>query len=155
VDAGCMMPSPRAVRELQRVCRSISTQQNISLGGYRPALPPPPPGGGGGGGGVDRNQDVAQCSSVAFLFEPKLQTKTNLPGGRWPLVEVITHTTMREELPEEGVVRRNTTEARLSNRTTYHHVSHGNEITRTRRTRTMQELEPKSSIVVAKGQTLH
>ena len=33
------------------------------------------------------------CSSVAFLFEPKLRTKTSLRGGGWPLVI----TTMREE----------------------------------------------------------
>ena len=44
-------------------------------------------------------------------------------------------------------MRRNTTEARLNDRTTFHHVSHGNEITRTRRnTAPKQELEPNSSI---------
>jgi hypothetical protein len=57
------------------------------------------------------------------------------------------HTHDHAELPEEGVVRRNTTEARLSDRTEFHHVSHGNEITRTRRnTAPKQELEPNSSI---------
>ena len=35
-------------------------------------------------------------------------------------------------MQEEGVVRRNTTEARFIDRTTFHHVSHGNKITRTR-----------------------
>ena len=42
---------------------------------------------------------------------------------------------------EGGVVRSNTTEARFIDRTTFHHVSHGNKITRTRQG-TKQELEP-------------
>jgi hypothetical protein len=75
--------------------------------------------------------ELTRCGtalSVAFLFEPKLGTKTSLRGEGGCLVI----TRQREELPEEGVERRNTTETRLSDRTAFHHVSHGNEITRTR-----------------------
>jgi hypothetical protein len=49
-------------------------------------------------------------------------------GGRG----VASHDSGRN-FPRKGVVCRNTTEARLSDRTTFHHVSHGNEITRMRR----------------------
>ena len=68
---------------------------------------------------------------VAFLFEPKLRTKMNQPPERRGVELQMCEVT--RTMWEEGVVRSNTTEARLTTRTTFHRVSHAKKI-RTRRT---------------------
>ena len=67
---------------------------------------------------------------VAFLLEPKLRTKMNQPPVRGGVeLRHESHDSHAVSLImwEEGVVRSNTTEARLIDRTTFHRVSHGNE----------------------------